>query len=188
MLNILLVGVGGQGIVLATRLLAEVAFEEGLEVKVSEIHGMSQRGGSVFAMVRAGKEVNSPIVSLGEVDLLLALEELEGLRWIEYLKPQGKVILNSHQIYPVSVALGQTTYPPVIEALSSKGVDYYLVDANQLARKAGSLKAANVILIGYASRFLPFKPETYEKVIRQKVKERFVELNLKAFALGRENA
>lgn len=187
MINILLVGVGGQGIVLATRLLAEVAFEEGHEVKVSEIHGMSQRGGSVFGMVRAGKEVNSPIVSLGEVDLLLALEELEGLRWIEYLNPKGKIILNRLQIYPTSVILEKQTYPPITDILSSMRVDYDLVEANRLAQKAGSSKAANIALIGYASCFLPFKTETYEKVIRQRVKERFVDINLKAFALGRES-
>lgn len=188
MINILLVGVGGQGIVLATRILAEVAFEERYEVKVSEIHGMSQRGGSVFGMVRVGEKVNSPVVSQGEVDLLLALEKLEGLRWVEYLKPEGKVILNRHQVYPTSVIFGKQTYPSITETLSSLGVNYDLIEANRLAQKAGSLKAANIVLIGCASRLLPFKTETYEKVIRQQVKKRFVDINLKAFALGRENA
>ncbi len=186
MINLLLVGVGGQGIILATRVLAEVAREEGFKVKVSEIHGMSQRGGSVFGMVRVGREVSSPVISLGEVDLLLALEKLEGLRWIEYLKPQGKVVLNSKEILPLPVILGYQTYPTVEEILSSMGVDYYLVEAEKLAEKAGTLKAANLALIGYASRFLPFEVETFEKVIRQQVKERFIEANLKAFALGRD--
>ncbi|HAE41073.1 MAG TPA: indolepyruvate oxidoreductase subunit beta [Candidatus Riflebacteria bacterium] len=184
--NILLCGVGGQGTLLASNLLAECAMEAGFDVKKSEIHGMAQRGGSVVSHVRFGERICSPIIRKGECDILLAFEELEALRWTEYLKPGGLVISNAQNILPMSVSAGNAKYPTgITEALAAISADVTSVDAIGKARELGNQKCLNVVLLGVlARRVTEIKPEIWPDMIRKMVPERLQELNLKAFKTG----
>lgn len=182
--DVLLCGVGGQGIVLASRILAQAALNDGLDVKVSEVHGMSQRGGSVYTMVRVGKKVYSPLISRGEADIIVSLEMIEVLRWLSFLKPTGKIVLNLQRIQPLSVVLGGATYPDVINYLKKSNLSYQPVQASQLAQEAGASRAANVVMLGAAFPFISFTKDSFKKAIKQLVKSQYVELNLKAFELG----
>jgi indolepyruvate ferredoxin oxidoreductase beta subunit len=183
--NLFLCGTGGQGIVLAGRIIASVAFKSGFDVRESEIHGMSQRGGTVTGHVRFGKVVYSPIIPLGQADAMLALEELEALRYCHYLKKSALIILNARRVLPA--ALPEEQYPKhVEERLKNKGYRVFKVQASEVAKELGSSKIENTVLLGVLSQVLPFKPETWEEVIATSVPPKTVELNLKAFREGRK--
>lgn len=185
----MIAGVGGQGSLLASRILGSVYISKGLDVKVSEVHGMSQRGGSVVTYVRAGEKVDSPLVPEGEADLLISFEELEALRWIHYLKKGGTVAVNTQRIFPMPVITGAAKYPDgIIDQIKASGVKCIAVDATSIAAEAGNEKASNVALLGAASGITGVAQSVWEDVIRQTAPERFVDVNLKAFALGRTAA
>ncbi|NLL63640.1 MAG: indolepyruvate oxidoreductase subunit beta [Ruminococcaceae bacterium] len=182
---IMIVGVGGQGTLLASRLLGNVLLFEGYDVKISEVHGMSQRGGSVVTCVKFGKKVASPIIEKGEADIILAFEQLEAARWLPYLKKGGKIIVNTQCIDPMPVITGAAKYPEnVIETIKKLGVDVTPVDALKLALEAGNAKAVNVALIGVMAKQTDIKYKVWTKIIKDTVPEKFKELNLKAFELG----
>jgi len=183
--NLLLSGVGGQGVVLASYVLSQVALSEGYDVKQSEVHGMSQRGGSVTSHFRFGDKVWEPLVIQGVADILLAFEALEALRYVNWLKPQGLLIYNSLRINPSPVAAGLTTYPEDIDArIAEAHPNVRRVNANDLAQEAGTVKAANVVMLGAVSPALPFASDTWEAVIRRVVPPKTVDVNLEAFRLG----
>ncbi len=182
--SIMIVGVGGQGTLLASRILGNTLIGAGYDVKVSEVHGMSQRGGSVTTYVRFGEKVWSPIIEKGGADIVLSFELLEALRALPYLKPDGQIIVNTQQIDPMPVITGAAEYPQGIEEALAKHARLTAVDALALARKAGSIKAVNVVLIGLLARKTSIPREQWEDTIRMTVPPRFLEINLKAFALG----
>lgn len=183
--KIMIVGVGGQGTLLASRLLGSALISEGYDVKVSEVHGMSQRGGSVVTFVKYGDKVYSPTVEKGEADIILSFEQLEAARWLEYLNPNGKIIVNTQTIDPMTVIIGAAEYPQgVLEDLQNSGADITAVDALSLAVEAGSAKAVNVVLIGVMARFMDLDEETWLKAINDTVPAKFLEMNQKAFKLG----
>jgi indolepyruvate ferredoxin oxidoreductase beta subunit len=188
-INVLLTGVGGQGVVLASTVLAQVAMAEGYDVKQSEVHGMAQRGGSVTSHFRFGDKVWSPLVPQGAADLLMAFEALEGLRYVSWLKPAGVLVYNALRINPSPVSAGLASYPEDIDALiKAAWPNTKCVSANELAAKAGTVKAANVAMLGAISPSLPFAHETWETVIRKAVPPKTVDVNLQAFRLGAESA
>jgi len=184
--NILLSGVGGQGIILASDIMVEVFLESGFDVKKSEVHGMAQRGGSVTSHVRFGMKVYSPIIKQGEVDILFSFEELEGLRWLNYVKPDGVIILNNHKINPPAVNLGQMEYPRDIPEIFRKQFDkFYLIDGTKLALEAGNIRAANVVLLGAISNLFEIEEDLWMEAILRHLPPRLHEVNRQAFALGR---
>ena len=184
--NIMIVGVGGQGSLLASKLLGRLLLNEGYDVKVSEVHGMSQRGGSVVTYVRYGEKVYSPIIDKGEADFIVSFEKLEAARYASFLKTDGKIIVNSQEIDPMPVITGAAEYPhAALENLCAKGVDIDSVDALSLALEAGSSKAVNIVLMGRLSKSLPIEKEKWIEAIKQTVAPKFVEMNVKAFELGR---
>ncbi|HZK38599.1 MAG TPA: indolepyruvate oxidoreductase subunit beta [Clostridia bacterium] len=183
--SIVIVGVGGQGTLLASRLLGNVLLSRGYDVKVSEVHGMSQRGGAVVTYVKYGEKVASPVIRQGEADIILAFETLEAARWIDFLKPEGKMVVNTQQIDPMPVVTGKAIYPEgVLEKLRAAGADVTEIDALPLAEQAGSTKAVNVVLIGAMASRMDFPIEVWHTAIKETVPPKFVEMNLKAFALG----
>ena len=183
--NIMIVGVGGQGSLLASKLLGRLLTDEGYDVKVSEVHGMSQRGGSVVTYVRFGTRVYSPVIVEGEADFLVSFEKLEAARWADHVRPGGRIITSTQQIDPMPVITGAASYPEnVLEELTAKGMQVDAVDALSLALQAGSAKAVNIVLMGRLSKFLPIPQDAWLRAIEQTVAPRFVELNRKAFALG----
>ncbi len=187
--NIMIVGVGGQGTLLASRILGNVLIGQGYDVKMSEVHGMSQRGGSVVTYVRFGKKVYSPFVDQGEADYILAFERLEAARWISYLKNGGTLIINDRRISPMPVITGAMSYPEdIVDKLRSKGARIIASDALSLAIEAGSAKSVNVVMIGILSALADFPEEVWQKALTEYVKPRFLDLNQKAFSLGREYA
>lgn len=185
--NILIVGVGGQGTLLASVLLGNLALSGGYDVKLSEVHGMAQRGGSVVTHVKISKEgVSSPLIEEGDADVIIAFEELEAYRWLPYLKKGGTMYVNTQQILPMPVILGQAEYPENIrETLEEKAGTVKAFDALKIAEECGSVKAVNVVLLGAASKDLPFDEDAWLKVIEENVKPKFIDLNKKAFELGR---
>lgn len=185
--SIMIVGVGGQGSLLASRLIGNVLLQQGYDVKVSEVHGMSQRGGSVVTYVKCGDEVNSPVVTKGEADIIISFEQLEAARWLPYLKKGGHLITSTQKIDPMPVITGAAVYPEdIIEKIKAQGVDVIAVDALTLAEQAGNAKASNVVLMGVVSTKMPFDVKVWEQAVEQCVPAKFLELNKKAFALGRE--
>ena len=184
--SIMIVGVGGQGTLLASRILGSALLDCGYDVKVSEVHGMSQRGGSVVTYVRFGESVASPIIEKGEADIILAFEQLEAARWLEYLKPDGKIIVNTQQMDPMPVVMGAAEYPEgVIDAIRAAGADVETLDALPMAVEAGTAKAVNVVLIGaMAKNMADVSKEVWLKALRESVPAKFLELNLKAFEMG----
>ncbi len=185
--NVMIVGVGGQGSLLASKLLGHVVLKKGYDVKVSEVHGMSQRGGSVVTYVQFGDQVYSPIVDRGEADYIISFETLEAARYMEYLKPGGQVIVNDQQIDPMPVITGAMEYPEgLIDRMKEAGAKVDAMDALALAEEAGSTKATNIVLMGRFSKyFQDVTREEWEEAIRECVPPKFLELNLKAFELGR---
>ncbi|MDP3487906.1 MAG: indolepyruvate oxidoreductase subunit beta [Bacillota bacterium] len=183
--NILLVGVGGQGTILASKILAEVATMQGHDVKMSEIHGMAQRGGSVVTQVRMGEKVYSPLIEEGEADNIVAFEKLEALRYVHYLRDGGSIVVNDQQIDPMTVITGAQVYPPeVMEKLQERAGDVLVIDALQLAREVGSIRAVNVVLLGALARKMDINKESWLEAIRRIVPAKFLALNLQAFEAG----
>lgn len=183
--NIMIVGVGGQGTLLTSRLLGAALMSENYDVKVSEVHGMSQRGGSVVTYVKYGEKIASPLIEVGEADIILAFEQLEAARWLKYLKPEGKLIINTRKIDPMTVITGAASYPDdVLEKLDATGADITATDALALAIEAGSAKAVNVVLVGVMAAGLDIAKEVWINAIKETVPAKFLELNLKAFELG----
>ncbi len=183
--NILIVGVGGQGTLLASKLLGRCFLEKGYDVKVSEVHGMSQRGGSVVTYVRYGKEVFSPVIDKGEADMIISFEQLESARWLPYLKKGGVLITNTQQINPMPVIMGTAEYPEnILEKIKAAGEKVIAVDALDLAVKAGSVKATNVVLLGVAARELGFGTDIWLDIIKKTVPPKTIELNKEAFITG----
>ena len=182
--KIMIVGVGGQGTLLASRILGNTVINEGFDVKVSEVHGMSQRGGSVVTYVKYGEKVYSPIIDKGEADIILAFELLEAYRALPFLKKGGKIIVNTQSIDPMPVITGAAKYPENIGGKLSAAVDTTLVDALTLAEKAGNSKAVNVVLIGVMAKASDIPYEKWIETIKTTVPEKFLEVNLKAFDLG----
>lgn len=182
--SILLVGVGGQGTILASKLLTTGLMEAGYDVKMSEIHGMSQRGGSVSSQVRYGDKVHSAVIELGGADILISFEKMEALRWLEYLKPDGKIIVNNFEIGPAAVLSGKVEYSKdIIKEISDK-VQTTVVDASKHAKEMGNSKVMNIILLGAIAKSMGLEELGWEKIIRENVKERFIDINIKAFKLG----
>ncbi len=185
--NIMIVGVGGQGSLLASKLLGRLLLNEGYDVKVSEVHGMSQRGGSVVTYVRYGEAVYSPIIDKGEADYIVSFEKLEAARYASYLKEGGKIIVNSQEIEPMPVITGAAEYPhDALAHLVAAGVDIDEEDALTKALEAGSAKAVNIVLMGKLSNSLPIEKEKWIEALKQTVAPKFVEMNIKAFELGRK--
>ena len=184
---IMIVGVGGQGTLLASKLLGYVLLKQGYDVKVSEVHGMSQRGGSVVTYVRFGKKVYSPVIDKGEADVIISFEKLEALRWIEFLKKDGRIITNTQEVDPMPVITGAAQYPEnIIEKMENAGAKVDAKDFLALANEAGSSKAVNIALMGRLSTYFPEIPdEEWQKAIDALVPAKFMELNKKAFELGR---
>ena len=183
--SIMLVGVGGQGTLLASRILGSVLLSQGFDVKVSEVHGMSQRGGSVVTYVKYGENVCSPVIEKGEADIIVSFEEMESARWISYLKKGGKIITNTQQIEPMPVIIGAAQYPEnVLDELTEKGVSVDALDALSLAEQAGSVKAVNIVLMGKAAKYFDIPYESWITAIENTVAPKFIEMNKKAFELG----
>ena len=183
--SIMIVGVGGQGTLLASRLLGNALLSKDYDVKGSEVHGMSQRGGSVVTYVKYGSKVASPIVALGEADLILSFEQLEAARWLPYLKKGGTIITNTQKMDPMPVVMGAAEYPhDILEAIRAKGVKLVAVDALSMAVEAGSSKAVNVALIGVMARNMDLEKQVWKDTIAATVPAKFLELNEKAFELG----
>lgn len=187
--NVLIVGVGGQGIILASDVLGRVAARHGYDVKKNEIHGMAQRGGSVSSHVRFGKFVSSPIIKMGEADVLLSFEQIETLRYFPFLSQTGKVIVNDQKILPPAVFTGKQDYPEdIIGKVKAKVPDALVVKADEVAATIGNPKVANVIFLGMLSTYLDIPAQTYEEVLKESLKPKLVDINLKAFREGRSLA
>jgi indolepyruvate ferredoxin oxidoreductase beta subunit len=182
--NIMIVGVGGQGTLLASRILGNAVIRMGYDVKVSEVHGMSQRGGSVVTYVKYGEKVYSPIIDNGEADIVLAFELLEAYRALPALKVGGQLIVNNQRINPMPVITGAAQYPENILGKLSGKVNTTAVDALALAIEAGSIKAVNVVLIGVMAKNTNIPYEVWIETIRTTVPPKFLDINLKAFELG----
>lgn len=185
--SILLVGVGGQGTILAAKILSQVAMHQGMDVKMSEVHGMSQRGGSVVTYVKFGSQVYSPLVEEGEADYVVAFEKLEALRWVKYLKPSGVLVVNEQEISPMPVITGAAVYPDkIIEHLTTQSIKVLSCNALDLAQACGNIKAANVVLMGILAKQSDIPLETWHTAVEQKVPQKFLDLNRRAFLKGYE--
>ena len=184
--DIILSGVGGQGILSIAAVIGEAALKEGLYMKQAEVHGMSQRGGSVVTYVRFGEKVYSPIIDKGEADFIVSFEKLEAARYVEYLRPDGRIVVNTQEIDPMPVIIGAAQYPEnLIEKMEALGIKVDAMDCLSLAEEAGSSKAVNIVLMGRLSKYFDIPVEKWQKAIEECVPAKFVELNHKAFALGR---
>lgn len=184
--NILLAGVGGQGIILASKILSEGLIQAGYDVKMSEVHGMAQRGGSVTTQVRYGKKVYSPIIGKGQADILVSFETMETGKWLEYLKPEGKVVVNEFEIPSAPILACDADYPQgVIEALNEKA-EVTVFKAGELAEEVGNYRTANVIIVGALVKAMGLMDIDWEDVIRKTVKPKFVDINIKALKVGME--
>lgn len=187
-INILIVGVGGQGTLLASRLMGKIYIDAGCDVKVSEVHGMSQRGGSVVTYVRAGEKIWSPVIDIGEADMIISFEPLESARWLPYLKPGGTVVSNTRTIDPMPVIMGNAVYPEkILKKISASGVKVVSADALAAAEAAGSAKAVNTVLLGIAARELGLDKKECLDAIRATVPQKTVAVNEKAFEIGYVN-
>lgn len=184
-IDVLMVGVGGQGTILASKVLSAAAQLAGYDIKMSEIHGMAQRGGSVSTQVRLGEKVFSPLITEGSADVIMAFERLEALRWLGYLKPGGSMIINDQAIAPVPVLAGLAEYPAEIIAYIKTAVPETLaVDALTIATECGEARAANIVLVGALARRLPIPLETWQKALEARVPPKFIEANRAAFNAG----
>ncbi|MGQ9857718.1 MAG: indolepyruvate oxidoreductase subunit beta [Thermodesulfobacteriota bacterium] len=187
--NILIVGVGGQGVILASDILSEVAMRSGLDVKKSEVHGMAQRGGIVSSHVRYGEKVDSPLIPKGKVDVLMSFELAEAVRWLGLLSPEGRAVVNSQRIVPPIVSTGLAKYPEEAEQiLRSSAKEPILVDALGIAEELGNPRLVNIILLGITSTMLDLPERNWKQVVAQRVPQAFKDLNLKAFDRGRSLA
>lgn len=185
--SVLIVGVGGQGIILAADILSQVLVSVEYDVKMAEVHGMSQRGGGVNTMVKFGSKVHSPIIEKGKADYILAFEQLEGYRWVEYLKDGGVMIMNTEKIPPLPVLMGKMEYPEdIAEQIKARGVNLIAVDATDYAERAGSKRAANMVLLGCLAALMPIQTELWHNYIERRVPQKTIEINIKAFNTGYE--
>lgn len=184
--NVMIVGVGGQGSLLASKLLGRLLLDEGYDVKVSEVHGMSQRGGSVVTYVRYGDKVYSPVIDKGEADYIVSFEVLEAARWLEYLKPSGQIVTNIQQIDPMPVITGAAEYPSdLVTKMKDAGANVDALDCLSLAEEAGSAKAVNIVLMGRLSHYFDIPEEAWLAAMEKIVPAKFLEMNKKAFELGK---
>jgi len=184
--NVMIVGVGGQGSLLASKLLGHLLLKQGYDVKVSEVHGMSQRGGSVVTYVRYGSKVSSPVIDVGEADYIVSFELLEAARWLSYLKPDGQIVTSTQQIDPMPVITGAAQYPEnLIEKMRATGAKVDALDCLKLANEAGSVKAVNLVLMGCLSHYFDLPEDAWYEAIEAIVPYKFLELNKKAFQLGK---
>ncbi len=187
--GIIFCGVGGQGILLASEITAFALMAAGFTVKKSEVHGMAQRGGSVVAHLRYGQEVYSPLIGQGAADFILSLEKMETARYLNFMHEQTQIVASTHQIAPPAVAMGQASYPvDVLEQLRGKGLALLSIDSFAIARELGEVRAANVVLVGALSTFLPVAEKTFIEVMKSNLPARILELNLRAFAAGKQEA
>lgn len=182
--NILLVGVGGQGTITAAKLLTTGLMEAGYDVKMSEIHGMSQRGGSVSSQVRYGDDVQSPVIEMGTADIIVAFEKMEAMRYISYLKPDGKIIVNDDEIWSMPIVIGKQKYYDDILGELRKIADTHVIKASELAREMGNEKVTNVILLGTIVKSMGLDQIDWSEIIRNNVKAKFVDLNIQAIEKG----
>jgi indolepyruvate ferredoxin oxidoreductase beta subunit len=183
--NIMIVGVGGQGTLLASRVLGNVALKKSYDVKVSEVHGMSQRGGSVVTYVKMGEKVHSPLIEKGEADIILAFEQLEAFRWIEYLKKDGKILINTQKIDPMPVITGKAKYPEaILEKIGEEYRNIITIDALSIAKECGNIKAVNMVLIGLMAKYTHIEKDIWVEAMKETVPEKFLDVNLKAFERG----
>ncbi|WP_019227648.1 indolepyruvate oxidoreductase subunit beta [Sedimentibacter sp. B4] len=184
--NILLVGVGGQGTILVSKILSTGLMDAGYDVKMSEIHGMAQRGGSVSTQVRYGEKIYSPIIGIGQADILVSFETMETMRWLEFLKPDGVVVVNDYEIPSAPILTGKADYPQgIIEMISDKARTK-VVNAADISEKLGNMKVMNVVLLGALVKMMNLTDIDWEKAVRSSVKEKFADLNVKAFNAGME--
>lgn len=184
--NILFVGVGGQGIILASKILSGALVEAGYDVKMSEVHGMAQRGGSVTTQVRYGEKIYSPIIGKGEADIIVSFEKMEALRWLDYLKPDGRVVINDYEIPSAPILVGKEKYPEgIIEALKDK-TNVTVFKASDIAKELGNIKAMNIVLLGSLVKAMGLENLNWEKAIKENVKEKFIDMNIEAFNKGIE--
>jgi len=184
--SILLVGVGGQGTILASKLLTTGLMNAGYDVKMSEIHGMSQRGGSVSSQVRYGEKVYSPVIEIGSADILVSFEKMEALRWLEYLKPEGKIIVNNYRIDSIPVLIGKATYKEKEIENELKRLNATIINAADKAKEIGNSKVMNIILLGALVKSMSLEYIDWETIIRKNIKEKFIDINLEAFKIGME--
>ena len=183
--SIMLVGVGGQGTLLASRILGNTLLSQGFDVKVSEVHGMSQRGGSVVTYIKYGEKVYSPVIEKGEADVIVSFEQLEAARWLPFLRKGGKIITNTQQLEPMPVITGAMEYPAdIIEKIKAKDVEIVALDALSKAEEAGSSRAVNVVLMGVLSTMMDFPEDAWKNALEECVPAKALEINKKAFALG----
>ncbi|NOY76996.1 MAG: indolepyruvate oxidoreductase subunit beta [Calditrichaeota bacterium] len=185
-INVIFTGVGGQGVLLASDVLAEIALRHGFDVKKSEVHGMSQRGGSVISQVRFGRKIYSPLISLNQADFIVAFEKLEAVRYLDYLKPNGWIIINDYEVIPESIQYDHADYPKDVVSICKKKTNHIVLeDFTHLATKLGSVKILNITMLGTLSNDLEIPESIWTEVIQDKVPKKFLELNLKAFRAGR---
>lgn len=184
-LSIMIVGVGGQGTLLTSRVLGNVAIKTGFDVKVSEVHGMSQRGGSVVTYVKMDKKVYSPLIEEGEADIILAFEMLEAMRWAEYLKKDGQFVVNEQEINPMPVITGKAKYPEdILKKLKIKFQNVISIDALKIAKECGNIKSVNMVLLGLMAAATDIKKEVWLDAIKEVVPQKFIDVNIKAFDAG----
>jgi len=185
-INVVMSGVGGQGVLVASDILVLVAMHSGLDAKKSEVHGMAQRGGSVVSQVRYGRKIHSPLIRLGDADIILAFEKLEAIRYLDYLKPDGIVIINNQQITPLSVYFSDIPYPEDVAAICRKKTkNLVLIDGIKLAEKLGNPRVLNTVMLGALSNFLEFEQQHWLEAIAHRVPPKTVELNRRAFEAGK---
>ena len=184
--SIMLVGVGGQGTILASKLLTTGLMNAGYDVKMSEIHGMSQRGGSVSSQVRYGKKVYSPVIEIGGADILVSFEKMEALRWLEYLKPEGKIVVNNYRIDSIPVLTGKAIYKEKEIEDELNRLNATIINAAEKAKELGNAKVMNIILLGALVKSMSLEDIDWESIIRENIKEKFVDINLQAFKKGME--
>jgi len=184
--NVIFTGVGGQGVLLASDVLAEIALRHGFDVKKSEVHGMSQRGGSVISQVRFGEKIYSPLIPLNQADFIVAFEKLEAVRYLDYLKPNGRIIINDYEVIPESIQYDHAEYPKDVIFICRKKTDQIILeDFTHLATKLGSVKVLNITMLGTLSNYLEIPESVWTEAIQNKVPKKFLELNLNAFQAGR---
>lgn len=184
--SIMLVGVGGQGTILASKLLTTGLMNAGYDVKMSEIHGMSQRGGSVSSQVRYGKKVYSPVIEIGGADILVSFEKMEALRWLEYLKPEGKIVVNNYRIDSIPVLTGKAIYKEKEIEDELNRLNATIINAADKAKELGNVKVMNIILLGALVKSMSLEDIDWESIIRENIKEKFIDINLQAFKKGME--
>jgi indolepyruvate ferredoxin oxidoreductase beta subunit len=184
--NILLCGTGGQGILLASEIISAAAWLAGFDVKKSEVHGMAQRGGSVTSHVRFGQKVHSPLIEEGYADIILGMEKLEAVRWMHYLKKNGRIISADIKIIPSTVNTGSATYPDVVDILKNSGSEFYLIPALEIAKELKNLRVVNVVLIGALSSVLEIDEECWLNALSERVPPKALDVNIEAFNRGKE--